>query len=151
MNKTELIAAEEIKRYYGSVRQVGNTTRMLEGADKHTIIVAHSSEHARALAEKSGAIGLSLHKISQHGLRGYNKPLVLDNCATYVLLDALLKKIDELKKDKERLDAAEKMRLCLVSEPNGQWTYHNPSDNAHPTIRAAIDAALKEKASCEHS
>lgn len=48
---------------------------------------------------------------------------------------------DQLLADKERLDAAEKMRLCLVSEPNGQWTYQNPSDNTYPSIRAAIDAA----------
>ena len=66
--------------------------------------------------------------------------------ASYVLKDAVkwamkMEEIDELK-DKELLDAAERMRLCLVQEPNGGWTYRNPSITSYPTIRDAIRAAI---------
>lgn len=96
MKSKARITAEELVNYFSTVRQVGHTTRMIEGVNTNTIIVAHDMNWANNLAEKTDAKCFSLSSVANGNLRGYKIPLVLDNCATLVLLNDLLSEIERL-------------------------------------------------------
>ncbi len=109
--------AEEIVQYLGTVRGVGHTTAMLNGVDANSIVVAHTSDWADSLAKKTDAKCISLDSIIDGKLRGHNKPLVLDNAATFELLNRLLTEFvlmgNDIKKLKEETAAA-KLKLEMI-------------------------------------
>lgn len=110
-------AAVELVHYFGTVRQVGHTTRMLEGVNANTIIVTHDQAFADMLDQKTDATCVSLSSLPSGKLRGCNKPLVLDNAATMVLLSDLISVIAGLKdeiKDLREDNAKHRMTIEMV-------------------------------------
>lgn len=101
--------AEELVNYFSVVRQVGHTTRMIEGVDSNSIIVAHGMNWANQLVSKTGARCFTLSSVANGDLRGYNNPLVLDNAATLILLSDLLSDIKRLENEVVKYKMNEEM------------------------------------------
>lgn len=104
--------AEELVCYFNTARQVGHTTRMLEGVDANSIVVAHDTRFADTLSRKTDAICISLSSIPNGKLRGYSHPLVLDNAATLVLLNDLLVEMKNLREE----NAKHRMTIEMVKK-----------------------------------
>ena len=109
--------AEELVQYFGTARQVGHTTTMLNGVDANSLVVTHDQNWADSLSKKTDATCISLDSITNGKLRGYNKPLVLDNAATFDLLNRLLTDFVLLENDMKRLKeehAKSRMTLGMI-------------------------------------
>lgn len=96
---------KEIVTYYECTRQVGHTTALIEGLRNKpkTIVVTNSREmnkyYNRLDIEELNTI--SLDCISNTSFKGYNRPIVFDNAALFVLFKEILKEIEPLTSSKE--------------------------------------------------
>lgn len=106
--------AEELVQYFGTVRQIGHTTTMLQGVDANSIILTHNQRWADELSKKTDATCVSLNTLIDGKLRGCNKPLVLDNAATFELLSMLVSEFAVLERElKDEKEKHTKSRITL--------------------------------------
>lgn len=88
---------EELRNYYLSTRGVGHTTTVVSGANNTDSLILFPTRASVRAAEFAhpGIKGVSITDLTE-GLKGCNKPLVLDNSAVTDLLNAALTEINRL-------------------------------------------------------
>jgi hypothetical protein len=100
---------ELLLAYYRSTRGVGHTKALLVGAVDSDCVV---------LTDRSGTIlspkkELALSSVNLiHALIGNRRPMLLDNSATMLLLEAAIDEISKLERKVERLQK----QICLADE-----------------------------------
>lgn len=98
---------EEIRQYLEMTRQVGHTTGMLEGANYTanalilTLNMRMSEEIKKKLGSPSNVTVQSIH--SDTMLKGFRKPLFIDNMTMLWLLSETLAEFDDLECENECL------------------------------------------------
>jgi hypothetical protein len=85
-----------ILNYYTLTRRIGHTDAILKGANNvSSIILTSNYKSGKSINKLSpNSITLGLEQIDK--LRGYKKPLLLDNDAVYSLLKECLEEINKL-------------------------------------------------------
>ncbi len=83
-----------ILNYYNINRQVGHTTKMLDGVDSDTIVITHNMHMSNIIKRNKNTKIASINNLD--ALRGYNLPIVFDNAAIQVLLEEARKEIVRL-------------------------------------------------------
>jgi hypothetical protein len=93
----------ELITYYGTTRQAGHTTLLKEGTkhyDRPFFVLTHNMNHGREL-------GLDPKDVISYQdpekLRGYSRPLVIDNGVMHELLSDALMRIEALKEENKKL------------------------------------------------
>lgn len=89
--------------YYGTGRQVGHTTLMMEGTDhyqKEKLVLVHNKNYGDELGFKNGEI-VSWKNLDR--LCGHRKPMVIDNAALIEILSDTLDEIERLEKEISKL------------------------------------------------
>lgn len=93
-----------LAQYYGTTRQVGHTTELLRDVD-NAIVLCWSHSHCEDLKKHYGTENtkyLTLGSITQ-SIRGFRKPLLVDNAVMYVICKDAYDLIEELEKENNRL------------------------------------------------
>ena len=102
--------ARQILGYFNTRRQVGHTTAVLKGAlPTDAVVIFNTQREGEQIRRNHRTLKyISLNSIEYGILRGRKDPLVLDNHTIEELLAGLLKKIDQLEKDKAELISRQK-------------------------------------------
>jgi hypothetical protein len=117
---------EEIRQYLEMTRQVGHTTGMLEGANytNNALILTHNMKMGEEIKKKLGSPSSvtvqSIH--SDAMLRGYRKPLFIDNAALWLLLleaEAEFETLERENRDLKTLLAAQDRVISEQDEKIG--------------------------------
>lgn len=101
-NDKRNLICKHLHEYYSAVRQVGHTTKTINGVDSDTIIIVHNERMGERLKQKYRNRNLFFITLDQiyasNGaiLRGLNKPLVIDNAALYLLFSDNTQQPDDL-------------------------------------------------------
>ena len=110
-NKNTLI---ELRDYFYSVRNVGHTTAMMEGAKNvDCIVLSHCEEGTRFIKslDYQGDVK-SVHQIGGGKLKGLRKPMVLDNAA---LVEVLNMALIEIEKQEARVEKVKNLAHEILS------------------------------------
>jgi hypothetical protein len=97
----------EIRQYLEMTRQVGHTTGMLEGANytANALVLTHSmkmgEEIKKMLGSPSSVTVQSIH--SEAMLRGFRKPLFIDNAALWLLFNEAEAEFETLERENAHL------------------------------------------------
>ena len=98
---------QEIRQYLDMTRRVGHTTGMLEGANytANALVLTHNmkmgEEIKRKLGSPSSVTVQSIHSTSM--LRGFRKPLFIDNAALWLLLNEAEAEFETLERENAHL------------------------------------------------
>lgn len=88
----------DLKTYYETTRQVGHTTKMINGAKSgKCLVLTHNMQmekHIKNMCKNKEMIIVSLK--SRNFIRGFNLPLLIDNAAMYELICDTLKELDKI-------------------------------------------------------
>jgi hypothetical protein len=98
---------QEIRQYLDMTRGVGHTTGMLEGANytDNALVLTHNMKMGEEIKKKLGSPS-SVTVQSVHSdamLRGYRKPLFIDNAALWLLLSEALAEFEDLERQNKYL------------------------------------------------
>ncbi len=92
---------KEIQTYYEVTRQAGHTVGMINGikeTENPVVMVANLDQgrHLKKTVEKLPKNTVFYSINSPHGLRGYKKPLFIDNAAMWMLCKKAAEEIERL-------------------------------------------------------
>jgi hypothetical protein len=111
-----------IVAYYSTVRQVGNTTMMVEGVNKHLlgfkcdkpVVMIGNGQQGRLFRELCPGADQVSWSGNLEGLRGRRQPLAWDNCAILMMADEAAQEIEKLQEEVDQLnDRIRKVRSVL--------------------------------------